>query len=183
MNQLFNALNSIGLDDIIFYLTSSEFQKILLPFQIVSLIISTVLLGIIIFTISRTHYFQWLVYQDWMHFVSMGSIGAKKLTKQWNKVTGRLNTASEAEYKLAIIEAEDMLSDSLKKMGYDGQTLEEKLGKLTSVTLPNVQQVHEIHRLRNNIVHDPDYRLSLDEAKRALDVYNQAFRDLQILAE
>jgi hypothetical protein len=53
------------------------------------------------------------------------------------------------------------------------------LQKVTAGTLPNVEEVWEAHKIRNNIVHDPDYRLSLDEAKRALEIYEKALTDLQ----
>ena len=183
MTNLFNTISNIDLWGILSYFISSDFQKTLLPVKIVFLLLTAILLGIIIFTISRTHYFQWLNFQDVRNFMRVGSIGAKKITKQWNKILGRLEVASESEYKLAVIEADDMLDSSLKKMGYDAQTFEGKLDKLTPTLLPNVQQLREVHRLRDSIVHDPDYRFTADEAKKALDTYGQAFRDLQILAE
>lgn len=174
---------NIDFYNILSYIFSGELQQSLLFVKLGFFAVSAILLGLIIFTLSRTHYLQWLFVQDFAQFFTMRPFGSKKVTKQWNKILRRLEAGSEPEYKLAVIEVDDMLGAALKRMGYDGQNLEEKLGKLTSATLPNIQQVHEIHRLRNNIVHDPDYRLTLDEAKRALDVYSRAFRDLQILAE
>lgn len=183
MDQLINTISNIDFEDILFFIISSEIQKTLLPVKIAFLAVSLILLGTLIFIISRTNYFQWLAIQDLSNFLRMGHIGAKKLTRQWNKILGRLDIANESEYKLAVIEADDMLDSSLKKMGYDGQTLEEKLGKLTSAVAPNIEQLHEVHRLRDHIVHDPDYRLDLNEAKKALGIYGEAFKNLQILAE
>jgi hypothetical protein len=82
---------------------------------------------------------------------------------------------------MAIIEADDLLDASLKRMGFTGQTLEEKLGKLTSATVGNLDDVYAAHKIRNNIVHNPDYRLGQDEAKVALEAYQRAFNSLQIL--
>ena len=183
MTNFVKTINNIDLQGILSYLISGDFQKTLLPVKIVFLLLTAILLGIIIFTISRTHYFQWLTYQDMKNFMRVGSIGTKRITRQWNKILGRLEIASESEYKLAVIEANDMLDSSLKKMGYDAPTFEGKLEKLTQTLLPNAQQLHEAHRLRDSIVHDPDYKLTLDEAKKTMDTYGQAFRDLQILAE
>lgn len=187
MNQVNDFLNIIGNIDFsatLHYLnTSPEIQRILLIAKLAFMAISFVLVGMIIFFLSRTHYLEWLFIQDAAQFFTMRPLGAYKITKQWNKIVGRLEAGSEPDYKLAVIEADDMLESSLKKMGYDGQTLEEKLGKLSSATLKNIDQLYEVHRLRNNIVHDPDYRLTLDEAKKSMDVYAQAFRNLQILAD
>lgn len=182
---MIDFIKNINIDfgDIFSYLISAGLQDMLLPAKIAFMAISTILVGLLIFLMSKTHYWEWLFIQDFVQFVTMRPFGAKRINRQWGKVTERLDKGSEPEYKLAIIEADDLLDSSLKRMGYAGQTLEERLGKLTSATLPNIEQIYETHRLRNNIVHDPDYRLVLEEAKKALDVYSQAFKDLQILGE
>ena len=82
MTNLFNTISNIDLWGILSYFISSDFQKTLLPVKIVFLLLTAILLGIIIFTISRTHYFQWLTYQDMKNFMKVGSIGAKKITTQ-----------------------------------------------------------------------------------------------------
>jgi len=82
---------------------------------------------------------------------------------------------------MAIIEADDLLDASLKRLGFIGSTFEEKLGKLTSATVGNLDDVYAAHKVRNNIVHNPDYRLSQDEAKTTLKAYQGAFNSLQIL--
>ena len=69
----------------------------------------------------------------------------------------------------------------LKRMGFAGQTLEEKLSKLTSATVDNLDDVYAAHKVRNSIVHNPDFRLSQDEARAALGAYQKAFNSLQIL--
>lgn len=171
----------IDFNTIISFLTSFEIQEKLFSVKIAFLAIALLFLAFIIFVLLRTHWLQWLFMQDFAEFLSFRPFGAKKITRVWNKILRRLETAVESEYKLAVIEADDMLNAALKRMGYAGQTLEERLGKLTLATLPNIEQVYQAHKTRNNIVHDPDYRLSSDEARKTLGIYEQAFRDLQIL--
>lgn len=183
LDLLSNININIDFYSIISYLVSADLQNRLFAVRIAFTAIIIALLGVVIFLASKTHYLEWLFLQDVVQFVTMRPFGAKKITGQWNKITRRLEAGTEAEQKLAVIEADDMLDASLKRLGYAGQTLEEKLEKLTSATLPNMEQIHESRRLRNNIVHDPDYRLSSEEAKKALDVYAKAFRDLQILGD
>ena len=180
-----NFIGNINIDfnAIFTYLISAELQEKLIIVKIVFLMIVAIILGIMIFINAKTHYLQWLFVQDLAQFIAMKPYGYKKINRQWERITKRLETGIESEHKLAIIEADDMLDAVLKRLGYAGQTLEEKLKNLTSATLPNIQQLYEIHRLRNNIVHDPDYRLTQEEAKKTLDTYGAAFRDLQILSE
>jgi hypothetical protein len=173
---------SINIDAILLYLGSSEIAHRFFWYKIGFLSVSVLLLGAIIFLVLKTHYLQWLYLSDVWSFFTFRPFGAKKIIKTWNKIARRLDSGLESEYKLALIEADDLMDSSLKRMGYDGKTFEEKLEKLSSATLPNVLKVAEAHRLRNELVHNPDYQLSLDEARATMDVYQKAFDTLQLLS-
>jgi hypothetical protein len=141
--------------------------------------ISLLLLGFIVFALSASSWLKFLFLYDIFEFLTYRPFGVRKIVRIWRKILARLDTGLESEYKLAVIEADGMLDDILKRMGFTGETLGERLEKLTSATLPNIEEIKEKHQIRNNIVHDPDYRLSLDEARKILGVYEQAFKDLQ----
>jgi ribosome assembly protein YihI (activator of Der GTPase) len=116
-----------------------------------------------------------------VEFFTYKPYGVKRLVKVWSKIEKKMEGASESEYKLAVIEADNILNDLLKKIGYAGQTLGEKLEKITSATISNIDELLEAHKTRNNIVHDPDYKLSLDEAKKILEIYKVALKSLEAL--
>lgn len=118
--------------------------------------------------------------QDMVEFLTYQSYGVKKIAKIWLKIKRRLEAGSESEYKLAVIEADSMLSDILEKMGFKGETLGNRLKQVTTDILPSIEETWEAHKIRNNIVHDPDYKLTLDQAQKALEIYEQALRDLQV---
>jgi hypothetical protein len=79
------------------------------------------------------------------------------------------------------MEADSLLDDILKSMGITGETLGEKLEKIADATLPNISQIIEVRKVRNNIVHDPGYKLTLDEARSAIEAYEKSLSDLQAL--
>ena len=143
--------------------------------------ISLFFIGVIIFSIFKTTWIRRLLLWDMQEFVTYKPHGVRKLVKQWVKIKDRLDTGMESEYKLAIIEADSILDDILKRMGYFGESLGERLEKLTSASLPNLDDVKEAHKVRNNIVHDPDYKLALDEARKTMAVFEKALVDLQAL--
>ena len=172
---------NINLNAIISFLTSQDVQQNLFAVRIGFFVLAGIFLGTIIFILLRSHYLQWLLMQDVWQFFTFRPFGAKRITRIWNKILRRLATGLESEYKLAVIEADDVLDAALKRMGYAGETFEEKLEKLTSATLPDIEDVRKAHEIRNNIVHNPDYRLSFDEARSTLDIYAKAFSSLQIL--
>ena len=165
--------------EIISLLISPTFSGWLLFLKILFIVAALILLGFIIFALAKTSWLKKLLIWDLVEFFSFRPYGVRKVVKAWAKITARLETGLESEYKLAVIEADSMLNDILKRMGFGGETLGERLEKLTTVTLSNLEQIWETHKIRNNIVHDPDYRLTLDEARRVLGIYEQALRDLQ----
>lgn len=178
--QRINAIN-INYDNFIFYLKSAEFQQELLYVRLVFLLTTLIFGFFIMYAISKTHYYQWLLTQSVVEFLTQRPYGAKRITNVWNKIKQRLENGSETEYKLAIIEADNMLDSTLKRMGYSGATLEDSLAKLTSATLPNIEEIYQAHQMRNSIVRNPNFVLILDEAKKTIGIYEMAFRDLQIL--
>jgi len=171
----------INFNDVVSFLTSAEVQQKLFTVRIGFFIVAGLFVGTIIFVLLKSHYLEWLLMQNIGEFFTFRAFGVRLINRKWQKIKSRLKTGLESEYKLAVIGADDMLNASLKRMGYAGQSLEEKMEKLSSATLSNIEEVHQAHQLRNSIVHSPDYRLSFEDAKNALDVYEKAFTDLQIL--
>ena len=162
------------------FIFQPEFEGIFLYIKNTFIIISLVFLtGIIVLLILST----WLrrrLLEDLTEFTTYRPFGAKGAFKQWGKIAKRLETDKEVEYKLAIIEADSLLDDTLKKMGYKGEIMGDRLKQLTSAILPNLDQIEEAYKIRNNAVHDPDYKLTLDQAKRVLGIYERALRDLEM---
>jgi len=169
----------IRINDIISFIFNPVFTDWLLFLKILLIILSLILSGFIIFAFIKTSWLKRMLIWDIVEFFSFRPYGIRKVEKDWAKITARLETDLESEWKLATIEADSILNDILMKMGFAGETLGERLDRLTIATLPNLQQIREAHKIRNNIVHDPDYRVSLDEAKMAVGIYEQALRDLQ----
>ncbi len=101
----------------------------------------------------------------------------KKALKEWGAITARLQRGSESDLKLAIIEADKLLDDTVRRMGFAGETMAERLKKITPAQLSNIENIRSAHKVRNNIVHGPDYRLTRLEAETAIGVYEKALRE------
>lgn len=167
-------------DDIIFFIKFPESGGIFLYLKIIFITLAFIFLFGIFVLLSKSSWFKRRFLEDWVEFIAYRPFGVKKTFKQWIKIAKRLETGKEAEYKLAIIGADSLLNDVLEKIGYGGATVSERLQKLDSTVLPIIERVWEAHKIRNNIVHDPDYHLTLDQAKKTLEIYEQAFRDLEM---
>lgn len=147
--------------------------------KITFIAISAVLAGGLIFALAKSSYIRWRFVEDATEFMTFKPSGVRKLVKAWNKIKGRIDTGVESEYKLAVIEADGVVDDVLRRIGHKGDNLEERLKGLTSATLPNIEDLKEAHRSRTRILHNPDQGLSAEEAEKLLKVYEKALEDLQ----
>ena len=168
-------------NNIISTIIHPPFNNFISVLKIIVIGFSAVLVAFIILLLSRTGWLKHRFIQDLVEIFTYKPFAAKKLLKQWLKIKQRLETGLESEFKLAIIEADAMLDDILKKLGYGGETLGERLKQVKTDILPSVEEVLEAHKTRNNIVHDPDYRLSLAEAGKIISFYEKALTDLDAL--
>jgi len=148
--------------------------------KVAFIVIGALFLFGIIFLLSRNSWLKRRFLEDWTEFFIYRPFGVKKTFKQWAKVLKRLETGKEADYKLAVIEADSLLNDILKKMGYKGETMAKILEQLDATILPNMEQIWKVHKIRNNVVHDPDYELSLEQARKILGIYEKTFRTLEM---
>ena len=160
---------------------SPDFGGQVLILKIALMVFSLVLLiGLIVF-FRKTSWWKFFILADIAEFLTFRPYGIKNIEKIWDKIKARLETGLESEHKLAVIEADSLLDDTLSRMGYAGESLGERLTKISSLILPSTEEIRLTHQIRNNIIHDPDYKLSLDEAKKAMVVYEKALTDLQVL--
>ncbi len=105
----------------------------------------------------------------------------RRTVKGWRKVQLNFFQGDDSHLKIAIIEADKLLNDALKAAGFKGEDLGDRLKKLTTTQLPNLDDIWEAHRLRNRIAHENDFRLSRHDAERALAIYQQTLNYLGIL--
>lgn len=103
------------------------------------------------------------------------------INQDWQKILDKLETKKEDNYKFAIIEADKMLDNLLRKLGYQGQTMAEKLKQLDPGDVSALEGVWFGHKLRNKIAHQPDIRVTYNDAKSAIEAFESAFRDLGAL--
>lgn len=156
-------------------------QQILTPVRWVLGIFGVLLVIFSIFVVLRTMWIKFAFVFDFTEFFTFRPYGLRKIVGKWQKIERRLETANEAEYKLAVIEADGMLNTILLRMGFRGETLGDRLKILTPIIVPNLDDVWKAHQTRNNIVHDPDYRLTLKEAQSTLLIYQTTFANLDLI--
>lgn len=100
---------------------------------------------------------------------------------RWQAVKARLATMREADYKIAIIEADKLFDELLKKMTFRGNDMGERLQQISPVQLASLQGVWDSHKIRNKLSHDVGYHITFQEAEKAIQNYENAFLEIGIL--
>ena len=162
-------------------ITLETLNFIIFFLKILISILSLTFLLIMIYVLLKTEWLKRRFLLDLTEFFTFKPYGTVKFSKKWKKIINRLELGTESEAKLAVIEADDLLNEILEKMGYSGESLGEKLKQLKKTILPNLDEVLEVHKIKSDIVHDPSFRLSFDQAKKLLEVYERALSKLEAL--
>jgi hypothetical protein len=98
--------------------------------------------------------------------------------KRWQEL--QKLCANRATWALAIIDADKLLDEALKKAHFKGKTMGERLVSAQH-TLTNNDSVWFGHKLRNKIVHESDTKLRQKDVRAALVGFRQALKDLRAL--
>jgi len=98
--------------------------------------------------------------------------------RRWMELLARVKTPDGMV--LAIIDADKLLDEALKKRNFKGKTMGERL-VAAQRSLTDNDSVWYAHKLRNRLVHEPDIRLKKREAKAALNGFKQGLKDLGAL--
>lgn len=134
--------------------------------SIVTLFASILVVGILVFvaiilTSHKNYTFNKLEYQS--DFLAIENDLAKD---------------NPASYNMAVVEADKLLGKAMHEMGLPGNSMGERLKKSGKEKFSSLNAVWRVHKLRNQIAHEPRFSVDYLEAKRALVVYRQALKDL-----
>lgn len=169
-----------GSGNAIDFLTNPPFPGYFLVLKIIFILAFIYFFVSIVYFIKKSHYLEWLWLEPIRDRFTRKDYGMKRIDSDWNKIKKRLEGATEADYKLALIEADGMLDDVLKKLGYKGESLGDRLRVTTTEVISNLDDVWKAHNVRSCIVRDPNYQLTLEETKKVLAIYEKAFKDLDV---
>jgi hypothetical protein len=88
--------------------------------------------------------------------------------------------ANKETWALAVIDADKLLDEALKKTHFKGKTMGERLVSAQH-TFTNNDSVWFGHKLRNKLVHETDTKLRQKDVRAALVGFRQALKDLRAL--
>jgi hypothetical protein len=102
------------------------------------------------------------------------------LIKRFEAILDRLESGNESQYKVALIEADAFADDILKSMSYDGANMKERLDGIKEYQLETKNDLVKAHTLRNQIINDPTFSLTKEEAEEAIALYKGFFDEIEL---
>lgn len=93
-----------------------------------------------------------------------------------------VDSSNPNDWKLAIIEADVILDETIRERGYPGNSLGERLRSISPMQLATLDDAWQAHKVRNQIAHSgADFILTQKIAKETLARYQRVFSELGIL--
>ncbi len=150
----------------------------LLAAKIFFILVSASIIIFIIYVWVTTPWLKRLIIWDWMEFFTFRPYIIKRIDKNWMKILQRLESELETEYKLSVIEADLLLNDVMKRLGYEGKNLSEKLERVKPEVFKELQLLKEADQIYQNLVYDTSYHLTQSDAKRIIAEFERALTEL-----
>ncbi|MCX6730077.1 MAG: hypothetical protein NT058_01090, partial [Candidatus Portnoybacteria bacterium] len=150
---------------VISYFKSYQFKELLFTLKTISFIVSLILLLIIIYVFVKSTTLGKAVSQ-----AKKAKTPKKKMFKRWVKIERRFNSGIEANYRLAILEADNLYDESLKILGYGAEK-----------DLSNIDEIKKARRIKNQIIDNPNFKLTREDAAYSLIAYKRGLEELEIL--
>ncbi len=101
---------------------------------------------------------------------------------KWEAIQRRVTENNPESWRVAIIEADIMLDETLRNTGYVGQSIGEMLKSANPNSFTTVQDAWEAHKVRNTIAHvGSDFVLTQKVAQETITQFGRVFREFGVI--
>lgn len=162
------------------FVASPFWGRVYLIIRVFFSIFSVILLIAIILTVYRMH-LGYAVKARLKEYEEIGRPRPNRILERWKKIKERLDTNDENNYKLAILEADAMFDSAIENLGYKGKDFEDRAKQIPPNKISNLSEIMEAHKLRNTIVYDIKSAATYFQAKKAVEIFEKALKELDVM--
>lgn len=149
--------------------------------KITTLILSVILVIGIIYVLIKIFKLNKHMLKDAVIFASTEPSPENRRTR-WSAIKKHLESESGAEWKLAVLEADSILDDIIKKIGIEGETMGERLKNIEQSDFDNLQNAWEAHKVRNRIAHEGvRFELTKEDAEKTIGLFEKCLKEFGYL--
>lgn len=151
-----------------------------LVLQIISGIISLILLIAIISLIKRAGYPQ----RHMRHLLlawRSGEMPKNRLIEKWENIEQSLKGDDPKLWRAAIVDADKILDEALSKIGYEGSNLDERLSNVDVEQFPSLVDAWRVHQVRQFVEEDQEYLPTRQVVEKTFLIYRNIFKEIGII--
>ncbi len=104
-------------------------------------------------------------------------LNQEKYRTDWMRIEQSIVKDQEASFHLAILNADKLLDQALKQRGFKGETMGERM-KSAKASWSSANNTWTAHKLRNQIAHEQNVKVSYTTTRRALAAFKQSLKDV-----
>lgn len=101
---------------------------------------------------------------------------------QWRNIQKYMQSHNPSDWRLAILEADILLYDMLDQIGFEGDTIGDKLKSVNPASFNTLDNAWQAHKIRNLIAHEgSNFELNYAEARKAVTNYQKVFDEFYFI--
>ncbi len=113
--------------------------------------------------------------------VPAGKVGVS-MKFEWNGFLARARAATPDSFPLLVIEADKITDEALKRLGFQGETMLERIQTLARARkMGSLEGFWRAHKVRNEIAHTPNFSMPHRDVERHLLAYQRFLKELGCL--
>lgn len=102
--------------------------------------------------------------------------------RKWLEIEKLLESGDEIHARQAVVEADKFFDNIMKQVGVQGQKFADRLRSLENhMNHNNYQAIWQAHKIRNQITHEVDHKISVGEVKQVLNKFRRGLVNLGAL--
>jgi len=152
----------------------------LLPFKIYAVFIAVCAFSVGAYFFRALKKTSGSMIQEKHHREKREIVTNEDLLKRFERIVQYKKSNDSGELKLAIIEGDILIEELLRLQGVQGDTVGALLSEATLQGLGGVDRFWNFHRLRNVLVHDSTYVLSVGQGQGALAMLEGALHSWKV---
>lgn len=155
-------------------------STLFLVLQIAGGFISVILIVSIVILIYRGGSFATHMRHLWIAW-NASPLPKSRMVKRWLAIKGAMEKDDSGGWRTAIIDADSMLDEVVAKLGYKGDTLEERLKNAVEYQFPSLENAWRAHQISDFLKEDSSYVLTREVAEQTIEIYRTIFTETGII--
>lgn len=162
-------------------LFSSFFDSgLFLALQILGGILSLVLVVGVIMLIQKGGALERHIQHLWISW-NASPLSKRRMVKRWLSIKELMKQDNPEGWRAAILGADAMLDEIVKRLGCKGTTLAERFQNTTEYQFPMLEDARRAHEISNFLEEDSSYPLTREVSEKTIGIYRNIFRETGII--